>query len=170
MNDDNYLPEFCKKETVILGCGNQLFGDDGFGPAVAERLLQNFKIPDHVYVGDAGTGVRKLLFTLCIGSQKPRQLVLIDAVDKARTPGEIFEITLDEVPLEKMDDFSLHQVPSSNLAKTLQAAGVDVHVKVCQVESIPDCIQPGLTVPMQAAVVRMCEEIAMQYFQRRIGE
>jgi coenzyme F420 hydrogenase subunit delta len=165
MEDCSYLPEYCSKETLILCCGNRLFGDDGFGPEVADYLLSHYQIPSNVYVGDAGTGVRKLLFTLYLSDRKPVQLILVDAVDKGRTPGAIFDIELDEVPLEKSDDFSLHQVPSSNLAKSLQQAGVSVCVKVCQVQNIPDHIEPGLTPVMQDAVPRMCRAIAQQFFE-----
>lgn len=164
MDESSYLPEYCSKETLILCCGNRLFGDDGFGPEVADYLLAHYQIPSNIYVGDAGTGVRKLLFTLCLSEQKPVRLILVDAVDKGRIPGAIFNIALDDVPLTKADDFSLHQVPSSNLAKTLQEAGVELHVKVCQVQRIPDCIEPGLTTVMQEAVPRMCDEIAHEFF------
>jgi coenzyme F420 hydrogenase subunit delta len=35
------MPEYRDKPIIIFGCGNILFGDDGFGPAVAEELQQN---------------------------------------------------------------------------------------------------------------------------------
>ena len=42
-------------EIVIVGCGNPLFGDDGFGPAVIEEM-KNFKLPDNVTIQDGGAG------------------------------------------------------------------------------------------------------------------
>ena len=164
MDEASFLPEFCNKEILILGCGNSLFGDDGFGPAVAEYLVNRYRIPSNVYVADTGTGVRKILFTLCVSPRLPKRIVLVDAVDKGRKPGEIFELLLEDVPMEKIDDFSMHQVPSSNLALTLRNAGVDVHVKVCQVERIPDSVEPGLTKAVAEAVPRMCEEIVAEHF------
>lgn len=155
----NNLPSFCTKQTLILGCGNQLFGDNGFGPAVINYLLAHYEIPDDVYVMDVGTGVRKLLFTLALSSERPQEILIINAVDKGRTPGEIFELPLEDVPIEKIDDFSLHQVPSSNLVKELRDAGVDVRVLVCQVAHIPDGIDPGLSAVLQEAIPRMGELI-----------
>ena len=35
---EDAIPEFCRKQVLILGCGNLLFGDDGFGCALAEYL------------------------------------------------------------------------------------------------------------------------------------
>jgi coenzyme F420 hydrogenase subunit delta len=167
--DNNFLPDFCTKPVLILGCGNRLFGDDGFGCAAAEYLLAHYQIPDDVYVMDVGTGVRKLLFTLCLSPERPRRIILLDAVDKGRRPGEVFEISLDDVPTEKIDDFSLHQVPSSNLAKDLRDAGVDVRVIVCQVNHIPQSIEPGLSEPVAQAVPLVCAEIAKQLSAVSLG-
>ena len=161
---ENILPDFCTKRTLILGCGNWLFGDDGFGPAVIKYLLEHYEIPDDVYVMDVGTGIRKLLFTLSLSSVRPQQIVIIDAIDKGRNPGEIFELSLDDLPAEKIDDFSLHQVPSSNLARELRDAGVCIRVIVCQVAHIPEGVQPGLSAILQQAVPRVGERIAEDYF------
>lgn len=154
------LPEYCTKETLVLGCGNRLFGDDGFGPIVAEHLLAQYTLPDGVYVADVGTGVRKLLFNLCLGPERPKKIIIVDAVDKGRTPGDLFEISLEEIPLKKLDDFSLHQAPSSNLAKELAETGVDVRIVACQVGHIPENIQPGLSEPVAQAVQRICGRLA----------
>jgi len=162
--DSSFLPEFCTKQTLILGCGNRLFGDDGFGPAVIEYLLTHYGVPDDVYVMDVGTGVRKILFTLALSSEKPCRILLIDAVDKGRTPGEIFELPLDGLPIEKIDDFSLHQVPSSNLARELKDAGVDVRVLVCQIAQVPDRVEPGLSEVVARAVPILGDRLAAEYF------
>src|SRR4030043_1376958 len=100
-----HLPIYCKKNILIAGCGNKLFGDDGFGPEVVEYLLDHYTVSDNVCLMDVGTGIRKILFTVSLSEPRPKEIVIIDAVDKGREPGEIFEITLDEIPFEKMDDF-----------------------------------------------------------------
>jgi len=160
------LPAFCQKEILIAGCGNKLFGDDGFGPEVIDYLLHHYDIPDHIYLVDAGTGIRKILFTLSLSEPRPREIVIIDAVDQGKSPGEIFEIRLEQVPKEKIDDFSLHQVPSSNLLRELQDfCGVKVRVLACQVEAIPETVQPGLSESVKKAVPRMAQRIAKEYFR-----
>jgi coenzyme F420 hydrogenase subunit delta len=165
----NELPDFCTKRTLILGCGNRLFGDDGFGCEVIEHLQRHYQIPDDVYVMDVGTGVRRLLFTLCLSPGLPKSIVVIDAVDKAKPPGEIFELPLDELPNEKLDDFSLHQVPSSNLMRELSEMGVDVHVLACQVSRVPDRVSPGLSEEVTRAVPRLSEKIVGSYFVSEMG-
>ena len=54
-----YIPEIYRKHVLILGCGNILFGDDGFGPAVCEYLKTHFEIPEDIGAEDCGTGVRE---------------------------------------------------------------------------------------------------------------
>jgi coenzyme F420 hydrogenase subunit delta len=112
-----------------------------------------------------GTGIRKILFTISLSEPRPKVIVIIDAVDKGRKPGEIFEITLDEIPKEKIDDFSIHQVPSSNLLKELQDfCSVKVRVMACQIKTIPETMQSGLSEPVKKAVPPMAQRIVKEYF------
>ena len=96
--DRSDLPDFCRKPIVVLGIGNLLFGDDGFGCAVVDYLESHYQIPEAICLLDAGTGVRKLLFTLC---RKPRTSATIAHPRRDRcgttTPGEIFEIDPAEI-------------------------------------------------------------------------
>ena len=49
------IPDFCRKPVLIIGCGNILFGDDGFGCAVADYLQGHYETGDDACVADAGT-------------------------------------------------------------------------------------------------------------------
>lgn len=159
-------PVYCRKEILIVGCGNILFGDDGLGPEVIEYLKSQYRIPENVCLADAGTGVRKLLFTICLSKDKPKVIVVIDAIDKGRKPGEIFEIPLEEIPEEKIDDFSMHQVPSSNLLKELQdLCSVKVRIIACQIKAIPEAMQSGLSEPLKKAIPSMARRIAEEFFE-----
>jgi len=159
------LPDFCREEILITGCGNKLFGDDGFGPEVVEYLTDYYSIPENICLLDMGTSIRKILFTISLSEVRPEIIVVIDAVDKGRKPGEIFDISVDEIPKEKIDDFSIHQVPSSNLLKELQdLCSVKVEVMACQVKTIPETIQSGLSEPVKKAVPLMAQRIAEEYF------
>jgi len=159
------LPIYCRKEILITGCGNKLFGDDGFGPEVVEYLSDHYSIPENICLLDVGTGIRKILFNISISEVRPEIIVVIDAVDKGRKSGDIFDISLDEVPIEKIDDFSMHQVPSSNLLKELQdLCSVKVRIMACQIKTIPESVQPGLSEPVKKAVPLMAQRIAEEYF------
>lgn len=54
-------------ETIVVGCGNILFKDDGFGPFVIHKLEEYFEdkeMPDEVMFIDAGTGATHFIFSL----------------------------------------------------------------------------------------------------------
>jgi coenzyme F420 hydrogenase subunit delta len=159
-------PDWFDKSILILGCGNVLFGDDGFGPAVTQHLQDNFTIPDYVCVFNAGTSVRNVLFDTMLSDRKPSKIVIVDAMDLEREPGEIFAIDLDSYPQIKLDDFSMHQIPTSNLLRELRdLCGVEVTVMACQIESIPESVRPGLSAIVKAAIKRAAEILAREHFR-----
>jgi len=142
-----------------------LFGDDGFGCELVEYLERHAAVPDSVCLLDAGTGVRKLLFTLCLSPVRPRRILVIDAIDAGRRAGEVMEISLSEIPAAKCDDFSLHQVPTSNLLRDLQVAcGVEVRVLACQTGPLPAEVRPGLSAAVRAALPAAAAWVAAEYF------
>ena len=149
-----------EKEIVVLGCGNILFGDDGFGSAVAERLQSCSVLPRNVSAVNAGTSVRGILFDLILREKRPRKVIVIDAVDANRRAGEIFRIDIDEIPKNKVDDFALHGMPTSNLLRELRDfCHVEVIIIAGQVESIPDVVRPGLSDALARGVPVAVEEV-----------
>lgn len=164
---EDATPDYCSKPVLILGCGNIFFGDDGFGCALVEHLQAHWEPPGSICLLDAGTGVRKLLFTLCLSPVRPRRILILDAVDLGRTPGEWFELDPAEIPAAKLDDFSLHQIPTSNLLRELhQQTGVEVRVLVCQTGPLPGEVCPGLSEPVRRALPQAAEWVAREYFGR----
>ncbi len=150
---DMDVPDLYRKRVLVLGCGNILFGDDGFGVEVANYINENFIVPPDVEVLDVGTGVRDILFNMVLMQGGPQKLIVVDAVDKGRLAGEVFIIDLDEIPANKVDDFSMHQMPSSNMLCELRDfCGVEVDVVACQVGYIPDEIESGLTEAVERAI------------------
>lgn len=158
-------PDWHDKSILILGCGNILLGDDGFGPAVAQRLEADFTIPADVCVFDAGTSVREILFDTILSDKKPSKVVIVDAMDCGRKPGEIFSPDLDSYPEVKLDDFSMHQIPTSNLLRELRdLCGIEVIVIACQVTGTCESVSPGLSNPVEAAVEHAVEMLAREHF------
>ncbi len=156
----DYIPDVFKKPILILGCGNILFGDDGFGPAVIQHLEKHYKIPENICAIDTGTGVRELLFDIVLAEKKPEKIIIVDAVDTSQKPGEIFEIEIDAIPHNKVDDFSMHQVPTSNLLKELKNfSNVDLTVIVCQVKNIPELVKIGLSEEVEKSIPEACNLI-----------
>ncbi len=157
--DKNSSP-FEQYSLLILGCGNILFGDDGFGPAVIEHLNENYTIPHEVCLINAGSSARKFLFSVLLDEKRPQHIMIIDAVDIGRKPGEVFQLPLELFPEIKIDDFSMHQIPTSNLLKELEFfCKVKITIVSAQVKVIPEEVQPGLSMCMQNAVKEASKEI-----------
>ncbi len=149
-----------KEKIVILGCGNVLFGDDGFGPAVVEYFNKHMRGLAGVNVEaiDVGTSVRDFLFDVLLSKDRPRKIIVVDSMLGDGEPGEIKEIDLDDISPQKISDFSLHQFPTTNMLKELKEnTSVEVKVFVVQVSSIPDEVRPGLSCEVKRAVPDMCE-------------
>lgn len=161
----HYIPECYQKSTLILGCGNILFGDDGFGPAVVDYLGENCQVPEDVAILDVGTGAREILLTIALAEKKPKRIIVIDALDCQRVPGDISTVPVEDLPEKKIDDFSLHQLPTSNLLKELRdLCQVEVILLAAQPECVPETVRPGLTRKLQDAVPRVCQYIVKNFF------
>ena len=157
--------DWYNKSLLILGCGNVLFGDDGFGPAVAHYIQNNFTVNPDICVLDTGTSVRNVLFDVVLSDKKPAKIIILDAMDCGREPGELFTLDLDDLPEVKIDDFSFHQLPTSNLLRELQnIVGVEIVILACQVAYIPDRVKPGLSSPVAQAVEHAVEMLSREHF------
>lgn len=160
---DDFLADWYQFPTLVLGVGNYLLGDDGFGPAVIEKLSEMKIESEMVYFMDAGSGAREIIFPLLLGPTRVERIVIIDAVDlsdKGRVPGEVFEIHIEDIPFLKVDDYSMHQIPTSNMLKELRdECNIDVIIWVCQIESIPEMVSPGLSKPVQEAIPKMVRSV-----------
>lgn len=93
-------------KVLILGIGNILWADEGFGVRVVETLHQRYAFPPDVQVVDGGTqGVYLLQYV-----QAVRRLLVFDAVDYGLEAGTLKVVLNEDVPsflgARKM---SLHQ-------------------------------------------------------------
>lgn len=146
---------------LVLGCGNPLFGDDGFGAKVIQLLETSPGLPKDAACLDVGTAVRDLLFDIILSDEKPDQIIIIDAMTlDGAIGGEIQEIGIDEMQASKICDYSLHQFPTTNLLKEIQElTSIDVKVLVVHPEHIPSEVRPGLSESVRRSVPLMCLRI-----------
>ncbi|OQW93449.1 MAG: hydrogenase expression/formation protein [Beggiatoa sp. IS2] len=93
-------------DILILGIGNVLWADEGFGVRVVETLQQCYQFPDNVSVLDGGTQGLFLLPYV----QTTRRLLILDAIDYGLAAGT-FKIVLNEAVPQFMGvkKLSLHQ-------------------------------------------------------------
>ena len=153
--------EYSSKDILVLGCGNILFGDDGFGPTAADYFNNNYEAPPNACIINAGLSVREILFNIVLNSVKPKMIIIVDAVDAGKRPGEIFELDIDDIPEKKIDNFSMHQLPTSNLLKELKnTCKVNVKLICVQTQRIPDEVSPGLSKMIKESIPTVCEKIS----------
>jgi coenzyme F420 hydrogenase subunit delta len=153
------IEEIFSKPILIFGCGNLLFGDDGFGPEVMEHLHRHHPLPPSAGAFDVGTSISDILFDFVLSPRRPSHIFIVDAVSTpSHLPGELFEMEIQDLPAAKSVDFSLHQFPSVNLLQELRDfGGIRVTVLAVQAARIPDAVQPGLSPEVRAAIPGACQ-------------
>jgi coenzyme F420 hydrogenase subunit delta len=153
------IQDIQKKAILILGCGNILFGDDGFGPEVIAHLEAHYPLPDAVLARDIGTGLRDFLFDLLIAPTKPKRIFLLDAICLPdRKAGELFEIDLTRFSEGKTGGGPFHQFPSIGQLQELEGlTGVDIRLLAVQTRELPDTVHPGLSPEVREAIPRACD-------------
>jgi hydrogenase maturation protease len=81
-------------DTLILGIGNLLWADEGFGVRAVEALNAGYRFPDSVRIMDGGTQGLFLLPYV----QAARRLLIFDAIDFGLPAGALRLIRDQEVP------------------------------------------------------------------------
>ncbi len=92
-------------QVTILGIGNILLTDEGFGVRVIEKLFEDYEFPDNVAVVEGGVLGIHLLGTL----SKADHLIVVDAVKNKQPPGTLYRLEKDELPERILMKNSLHQ-------------------------------------------------------------
>lgn len=145
-------------ETLVVGCGNILFKDDGFGPKVINALEEHFKdkeMPNDTMFIDAGTGATHFIFTLPDESWK--KLIVVDVVEFDAEPGTLKIFSPHDMPkgaYENVHSWPVEE-PLHDLAETIEVVIVGCKPKEI---SAPD-VDMGLTDPVKNAIPKAIEMI-----------
>ena len=92
-------------KTLVLGLGNPLVSDEGFGVQAVQRLQERFRFPDDVEVVDGGTLGLRLLPIL----EDADRVLILDAVDISRPAGTVVRIGWEDVHRALPVKISPHQ-------------------------------------------------------------
>lgn len=106
-------------EALVLGIGNVLWADEGFGVRAVEALVRDWELPPGVEAMDGGTQGLYLLNPV----MDARRLIVFDAVDFGLAPGTLKSFRDDEVPAWGATKMSLHQTHFSELLALAQLQG-----------------------------------------------
>lgn len=153
---------------LVVGVGNVLLGDDGFGVEVARRL-ETVALPDGVRVIETGIGGIALVQELQDGWDG---LIVIDTVDRGRSPGTVLVIEPDVVDVDQLDWAARHDLLADMhlatpgralmLAKALGVLPPLVRMVGCQpcdAERLGIGLDPLIAAAVDEAVRQVCREV-----------
>lgn len=94
------------RNITILGLGNLLIGDDGFGVRFVSWFSDRYTLPDEVILVDGATAGLGLLDVVTGAGH----LIVIDAIRIDDTPGSMYRFTKEEMRLYLPPPTSAHEV------------------------------------------------------------
>jgi len=143
-------------EILVLGCGNLLKGDDGFGNMVASKLIEGKMLPKMVNVIDAGTSGPYFVNLLNNISKYPKELIIVDSGDFDGNVGELKFFNADDIEIHQ-GDYGIHTWPLSN--ELVKYRG-NVHILLCKVDLQEDCeFSVGLSPAIERSIDTACSMI-----------
>jgi hydrogenase maturation protease len=162
---------------LVLGIGNLLWADEGFGVRCVEALDAAWELPRPVTVMDGGT---QGLYLLPYVTQADR-LIVFDAVDYGLAPGTLKLVENADVPAfmgaKKM---SLHQTGFQEVLAGATLLGqapseiLLIGVQPCELDDYGGSLRPVVRERIPAAVALACERLrrweAHPVPRRRPGE
>lgn len=100
---------------LIVGVGNRLLGDEGLGPYVID-YLSKLTLPPDIGIIDCGCD----LLNLISYQEKPRKIILVDAICAGGKPGKIHRFNFNEFQGIQTKVHSAHQVKVVDALKLLK--------------------------------------------------
>ncbi len=150
-----------QKKILILGIGNILWADEGFGVRCVETINRQYEFPEYVTLMDGGTQGIYLVQHV----QACDYLIVFDAIDYGLEGGEIKLIEDDDVPnfmgAKKM---SLHQTGFQEVLSTADLLGdypekiLLIGVQPVELEDFGGSLRPAVKAQVEPAI-----EIALKY-------
>lgn len=107
-------------DTLVLGIGNVLWADEGFGVRAVAALNEGWRFPESVTLMDGGTQGLYLLPHV----QAARRILVFDAIDYGLEPGTLQIVRDDEIPhYIGVGKMSLHQSSFQEVLSLAQLSG-----------------------------------------------
>ena len=122
---------------LVVGCGNVLFKDDGFGPMVIHALEDYFKEndiekPEDTQFIDAGTGATHFIFSM--PDENWKKVIVVDVVEWNAEPGTLKIFSPYDMPKGKYEN--AHTWPVEEPLHDLVDMGIEVVIVGKAIEMI----------------------------------
>jgi hydrogenase maturation protease len=130
-------------ERLVVGVGNALLGDEGFGVHVARMLEATRGLPPGVRVLEAGTA----LFDFVPEFARAERVMVVDAIRGGRPPGTLYRLELGSGLLADEEPelgLSLHDWGVLEALRGAKRLGLAPR-RLSIVGAEPESLKPGLT-------------------------
>ena len=103
----------------ILGLGNILLQDEGFGVHFIRWFSETYRLPDNVTATDGGT-LGYMLLDILGGCE---EAIIIDVIKLDDQPGSIYRFTQEEMEIHMPPPTSAHEVKFADVICKLEMMG-----------------------------------------------
>ncbi len=150
-------------DTLVLGIGNVLYADEGFGIRAVEALHARYTFPDNVRVMDGGTqGIFLLPWV-----RSTQRLLIFDAIDFGLAPATLKLIVGDDVPRYMgAKKVSMHQAGFQEVLASAELSG-DLPSELALVGVQPELLNDyggsltdGVRAQIEPAVALACDVLS----------
>lgn len=146
-------------DTLVLGIGNLLWADEGFGVRALEALNAAYRFPDNVRLMDGGTqGIFLLPWV-----RDAIRLLIFDAIDFGLAPATLKVIRGDDVPRYMgVKKVSMHQAGFQEVLMSAQLSGefpeqlALIGVQPALLDDYGGSLTPGIRKQLDPAVETAC--------------
>jgi hydrogenase maturation protease len=163
------LDERCA--ALVLGIGNLLWADEGFGIRCVETLHERWEFGEGVRVLDGGTQGLYLVNDVALSDR----LLVFDALDYGDLPGTLRVVRGDEVPrFAGVKKMSLHQtgfqevLAAASLLERLPREVTLIGVQAAQLEDFGGSLTAVVAARVDEAVALGLSELASWGFAARL--
>lgn len=149
------------RKVLIMGVGNLLLTDDGFGVHVINSLNPAV-FPENVTLLEAGTVSHQLIPMF----RELDLLIVIDAVQAGDTPGSVFRFTPDDLQFKYQQKLSLHQISLIDVLRMAELTGGKPETVIIAVQP-KDVNSPSMELsPEIKAVIPKVTELIFQELKK----
>lgn len=154
-----------KQHVLILGVGNILLTDEGFGVRAVEYLKTHYRWPDNVTLMDGGTQGLMLMSDL----MDCDFLVVLDVVLGPKESGTIYRLEGENLRQSLSFRDSMHQTDLLDTLVTCELAGHRPDAVVFGIQPYDyKTMQVGLTAEAQTKLPEFCEKVVAELARQKI--
>ena len=145
-------------DTLIIGCGNILRGDDATGPVLIRRMWDR-GLPEGVHCADGGTGGMDVAFQM----RGVPHVILVDACQSGSEPGALFKVPGEEVEQLPPDSgMNLHAFRWDHaiaFGRWLLKEDYPEKITVYLIEGVTYEVGETLSEPVDAAIDKLVDKL-----------